>query len=184
MLTQINPSNISDLPYFLPIALCFSFILGLFIGRVLKNNKYKQELEKCQLDKSMLVNNLKSEAINFKEDNTIKAVQTRGRSGMALDGELKVSKVKKKPTSSLKLDFNKIGIASEEAKDDLKQIEGIGPFIEKKLNSIGIYKYEQLSKLSDQDIDIVTELIEFFPGRIKRDDWKGKALHLHETQKK
>lgn len=183
MIAQINPSNITEIPYFFPIAITFSFFVGLFIGRALKNNKYKNELEKCQLDKSTLVNNLKSESINFKEDNKIKAIQTRGRSGMALEGDLKVAKVKK-TTATLKLDFNTIGIASEEAKDDLKKIEGIGPFIEKKLNGIGIYKYDQLSKLSDKDIEIVTELIEFFPGRIKRDDWKGKAQLLKENRDK
>ncbi|MCF8714181.1 hypothetical protein JM658_05005 [Joostella atrarenae] len=182
MIAQIDPSNLTTNPYFIPAIVTLAFFIGLFIGRALKNNKYKNELEKCLLDKSTLVNNLKSEAINFAEDSKIKAVQTRGRSGMSMDKELKVTTIKK-PSSNLKLDFNVIGIASEEAKDDLKLIEGIGPFIEKKLNGIGIYKYDQLSKLNDRDIEIVTELIEFFPGRIKRDDWKGKAQKLKDSLK-
>ncbi|QLE02761.1 hypothetical protein HX109_14755 [Galbibacter sp. BG1] len=172
-----------DSPYFIPAIAIVAFIVGLLIGRALKNNKYQSEIEKCQIEKSRLSNHIKNESISFTEDNTIKAVQTRGRSGMALETDLKVATIKKSNTTP-KLDFNSIGIASEEAKDDLKKIEGIGAFIEKKLNSIGIYKYDQLSRITDKDIEVITELIEFFPGRIKRDDWRGKAQQLKENLNK
>ncbi|MCX2682018.1 hypothetical protein OOZ15_18850 [Galbibacter sp. EGI 63066] len=177
MIEQFDFSTLTSTPYFLAAVLIFAFFIGFFIGKSVKNNKYKSELEKCLLEKSVLVNNARSEAISFSEDNTIKAVQTRGRSGMAMESDMNVS-LKKKTKVPPKLDFNSIGHANEEAKDDLKLIEGIGPFIEKKLNSIGIYKFEQLSRITDKDIEVITELIEFFPGRIKRDDWKGKATQL------
>lgn len=73
------------------------------------------------------------------------------------------------------IDFNRIGAANEDVKDDLKLIKGIGPFIEKKLNALGIFTFKQISNFNDQDKDIVNEAIEFFPGRIKRDDWVGQA---------
>ena len=67
-------------------------------------------------------------------------------------------------------------------KDDLQKINGIGPFIEEKLNDIGIYTYEQIS-LFDQEIsDLVTDAIQFFPGRILRDDWQGQAQQLMSAQ--
>ena len=70
---------------------------------------------------------------------------------------------------------SRIKLASEEEKDDLQTINGIGPFIEEKLNDIGIYTFEQISQLDAELIEMVTNAIEFFPGRILRDDWVGQA---------
>lgn len=72
----------------------------------------------------------------------------------------------------------RIVAASIEDKDDLKKIDGIGPFIEEKLNKVGIYTFEQISQFDDEVIAQVTAAIEFFPGRIKRDDWVGQANEL------
>ena len=60
-------------------------------------------------------------------------------------------------------------------KDDLTKIKGIGPFIEKRLNMIGIYTFQHLSELSPEMIDRVGAAIEFFPHRIIKDDWVGQA---------
>jgi len=60
-------------------------------------------------------------------------------------------------------------------KDDLTKIKGVGPFIEKRLNMIGIYTYQQLAELSPEMIDRVGAAIEFFPHRIIRDNWVGQA---------
>lgn len=43
--------------------------------------------------------------------------------------------------------------ATEELKDDLKIIKGIGPAIERKLNNAGIFTYAALAKLSSQDLE-------------------------------
>lgn len=71
-----------------------------------------------------------------------------------------------------------IDAAAEGETDDLKVIEGIGPVIEKKLNEIGIYTYRQLSRLTDTDMEKIDDALQFFPGRMKRDDWKGQAAEL------
>jgi len=71
-----------------------------------------------------------------------------------------------------------IKYATPAEKDDLKKIQGIGPFIEEKLNELGIYTYEQLSQLDDDMIPVLTSAIEFFPGRIERDEWVGQADRL------
>jgi len=72
----------------------------------------------------------------------------------------------------------KIPKASLSEKDDLKKIEGIGPFIEMKLNDVGIYTYEQLSMINEDVTNLITDAIQFFPGRIEKDDWKGQAASL------
>ena len=72
----------------------------------------------------------------------------------------------------------RIPSASLADKDDLKSIDGVGPFIEKKLNDIGIYTYEQVSQLDAELIQHITDAIQFFPGRIEKDDWMGQARGL------
>ena len=69
----------------------------------------------------------------------------------------------------------KIPRANISEKDDLKKIEGIGPFIEIKLNDVGIYTFEQVSMLNEEAISLITDAIQFFPGRIEKDDWVGQA---------
>jgi predicted flap endonuclease-1-like 5' DNA nuclease len=62
-----------------------------------------------------------------------------------------------------------------ETKDDFTKIRGIGPFIEKRLNMIGIYTFQQLAELPPDMIDRVGAAIEFFPHRIIKDNWVGQA---------
>lgn len=80
------------------------------------------------------------------------------------------------------INFEKIGHASKEEKDNLQEIIGIGPYTETKLNDLGIYTYDQISKFSDEDIAVITDLIKFFPDRIKNDRWVAKANDLKFRQ--
>jgi predicted flap endonuclease-1-like 5' DNA nuclease len=83
-----------------------------------------------------------------------------------------------------KLNQSVITSGQPDMPDDLTKIEGIGPYIEERLNNIGIYNYNQISKLEVSDIRIITELIEFFPGRIERDNWvkQANALMLYRSK--
>ena len=63
--------------------------------------------------------------------------------------------------------------------DDLKQISGVGPVLEKKLNELGIYHFRQVAKFEQRDIDLVNEAMAF-PGRIERDEWIAQAQNLAE----
>jgi len=60
----------------------------------------------------------------------------------------------------------------------LTLITGVGPFVEEKLNAIGIYTFDQISRFTNEDIKTVTKLIDFFPERMERDDWVGQAKNL------
>ncbi|MGK0376752.1 hypothetical protein [Patiriisocius sp. Uisw_017] len=80
------------------------------------------------------------------------------------------------------LDFESIGHASINDKNQLTKIDGIGPYIEQKLNEIGIYNFKQISNLEIKDIRVLTTLIDFFPGRIERDDWVKQARSFTLTQ--
>jgi len=64
------------------------------------------------------------------------------------------------------------------AKDDLQVIKGIGPFIEEKLNALGIYMFVQIARMTSELEEDVNVAIEFFPGRVKRDEWARQAKEL------
>ena len=64
------------------------------------------------------------------------------------------------------------------AKDDLQVIKGIGPFIEEKLNALGIYMFVQIARMTPDLEEEVNVAIEFFPGRVKRDEWVKQANQL------
>ncbi len=76
------------------------------------------------------------------------------------------------------LDFERIGEASTAQKDNLQVIKGIGPFIEKKLNAIGIFNFQQIAYFNEEDIDEINDIIELGSGHIKTDDWVGQAKRM------
>lgn len=63
--------------------------------------------------------------------------------------------------------------------DDLKKIKGIGPQMEKTLNQIGIYTFDQVSKMTEREYTMLDELTGSFPGRAQRDDWAGQATKIN-----
>ena len=81
------------------------------------------------------------------------------------------------------IDFATLGVASASEKDDLQVIKRIGPFIEEKLYALGIYTFEQISKMPAKIEEEVNVAIEFFPGRVKRDEWAKQAKKLHKDKK-
>ena len=46
------------------------------------------------------------------------------------------------------------------------------------LVALGIYKIEQIAKMTSALEDEVNLAIEFFPGRVKRDEWVNQAKEL------
>jgi predicted flap endonuclease-1-like 5' DNA nuclease len=76
------------------------------------------------------------------------------------------------------IDFTTLGVATIDEKDDLQIIKGIGPFIAEKLYALGIYTFEQVSNMTPKIEEEVNKAIEFFPGRVKRDEWAKQAKNL------
>jgi predicted flap endonuclease-1-like 5' DNA nuclease len=74
--------------------------------------------------------------------------------------------------------MDKIGSASASDADDLKQIKGVGPKLEKMLNELGIYTLKQVSKMGPAEYDTIDELLGAFQGRAKRDNWAAQAKQL------
>ncbi len=62
--------------------------------------------------------------------------------------------------------------------DNLKLIKGVGPKLEKLLNSMGFYHFDQVAAWSEAELAWVDENIEGFKGRATRDDWVAQAKAL------
>ena len=67
-------------------------------------------------------------------------------------------------------------------RDNLKQIKGVGPAIEKTLNELGIKRFDQIAQMSEYDIDRVAHRLKGFRSRIYREDWIGQARDLHDQK--
>lgn len=61
--------------------------------------------------------------------------------------------------------------------DDLKMISGVGPKLEKTLNGLGFWHFEQIAKWKKADVAVVDDELKF-KGRIERDDWIKQAKAL------
>jgi len=61
--------------------------------------------------------------------------------------------------------------------DDLKQISGVGPKLEKTLNGLGFWHFSQIAEWKKSDVAIVDDELSF-KGRIERDEWIKQAKKL------
>jgi uncharacterized protein YoxC len=67
---------------------------------------------------------------------------------------------------------------AEDSPDDLKQIKGVGPAIEKTLQDLGFLRFQQIAEMTEYDIDRVARPLKGFRSRIYREDWIGQARML------
>ncbi len=63
------------------------------------------------------------------------------------------------------------------AADDLKQLSGVGPALEKKLNAAGVTSFVQIAAWTDADVADMDEKLSF-KGRIEREGWIKQAKKL------
>lgn len=68
-------------------------------------------------------------------------------------------------------------------RDDLKQIKGVGPAIEKTLNEMGIFRLQQIADMTEYDIDRVADRLKGFHSRIYRENWIGQARELKDRNR-
>lgn len=59
--------------------------------------------------------------------------------------------------------------------DDLKLIEGIGPVMEKLVNSFGVFHFDQIAGWTEADVEFFDAKMDRFRGRIARDRWVAQA---------
>jgi NADH-quinone oxidoreductase subunit E len=62
--------------------------------------------------------------------------------------------------------------------DDLKLIKGVGPKLEKLLNEMGFFHYDQIAKWGQAELAWVDANLEGFIGRASRENWIDQAKFL------
>jgi predicted flap endonuclease-1-like 5' DNA nuclease len=64
-------------------------------------------------------------------------------------------------------------------RDDLKKLYGIGPVLERRLNSLGVYFFREIANWTNDDIHRYEEHLKEFRNRIERDNWVESAREQH-----
>jgi predicted flap endonuclease-1-like 5' DNA nuclease len=64
--------------------------------------------------------------------------------------------------------------------DDLKRIKGVGPKLEKLLNTLGFWHFDQIAAWGASEVAWVDDNLEGFKGRVSRDVWVDQAKLLAE----
>ncbi|MEL6913271.1 MAG: NADH:ubiquinone oxidoreductase [Pseudomonadota bacterium] len=68
--------------------------------------------------------------------------------------------------------------AREGGADNLKEIKGVGPKLEKLCNNLGFFHFDQIAAWSPEEVAWVDQNLEGFKGRVTRDDWVAQAKVL------
>lgn len=171
------------------IMLLVAFILGFILAWILKRSKNSSfaaihdnsEIDRLkENNRSLSASKIRLEADITDYQNKLKVCEIekdemKKKSELSPAGVVAEGVNENDAENARKLGFRAV---NANQKDDLTKISGIGPFIEKKLNGLGIYTFEQISEFTPDTIDKVTKAIEFFPGRIQRDNWVKQANDL------
>ena len=80
------------------------------------------------------------------------------------------------------IDWKKIGDFVGSSYDDLTLINGIDEFTQKKLNSLGVFSYEQLSRMDSTIAKEVNDALEMLPGKVIEMDWTKQAITMLELK--
>jgi predicted flap endonuclease-1-like 5' DNA nuclease len=181
-------------------------IIGYVTAWLYYKSLYNKNLQAAESDKHELNNrivNLDADIFNLKQSLTEKDVETEHlilevkalkalhaeavheTDDMKLKNKRTEQKLYEKDEALIHiaqnkhlLNYDSFGTATEEEKDDLKMISGIGPFIEERLHALDIFTFRQISKFNAQDIETINEAIIYFSGRIERDEWVAQAREL------
>ncbi|GAB3719301.1 hypothetical protein [Spirosoma lituiforme] len=158
---EMNPLNVPDAQQQQLIMLVVAGVLGFIIGYVSRQQTIRQmavslanverAVDDCRRKPALVVSDTDDE-----ETIILNRIRTRAD----------------------EVNFTRIGLASPTEANNLKVINGIGPFLEKKLNALGIYTFRQIAAFDADDVEQINDLIEYFPGRIARDNWVGQAAEL------
>ena len=156
---EMNPHQLSDavLQHWIMLLVCGT--LGFIIGYIGRKATIRQLESQISATESQVEDCLKLSQAQ-QEDIVLQRISSRAN----------------------ELNFTRIGHSSLAKADDLKEINGIGPFFEKKLHSLRIFTFQQLANCTTEDTNQIANIIEFFPDRIEREDWVGQAKKLHRKK--
>lgn len=150
------------------IVLCLvvATLLGLAIGYLLRKRQNKQTQDRSDL--------------LSKEDKVIEesAPQTILDEAAPQTIPEKITPIQSsKPTDTKEIEKPQVNLQKRDIADDLTKIKGVGEKIEKSLNELGIYTYEEIANWNEENIDFINKNVAF-KGRTSREDWVKHAKIL------
>ena len=80
------------------------------------------------------------------------------------------------------IDWEKIGEFGGSLSDDLTLINGIDEFTQRKLNALGVFSYEQLSRMDSTNAKKLNDALEMLPGKVIEMDWTKQAITMLELK--
>jgi len=124
-------------------------------------------------DEELLNNLLELPANKIQKEGWV--AESKKIAGIIESPEIILNRIRSK---AQQLGISQSGPSHPTSKSKLQSINGIGPFIEQKLNAIGIYHFNQIADLKEDQIHLINDLIELAPGHIINDDWVTQAKKL------
>jgi predicted flap endonuclease-1-like 5' DNA nuclease len=207
-LAQTSTAATLDILFLLLVAGTIGFVTAWFFVKSQDENKLKAvEVEKLKLNsrlinKIMIINDLQKNFLINKEELDYQIKKVNALKALNKEAVLETDDLSEKNDRMEQLlhekdealihiaqrkhllDYKSFGTATEDEKDDLKMISGIGPFIEERLHALDIFTFRQISKFTANDIKIINSAIEYFSGRIDRDEWVSQAVEIVHNQDK
>lgn len=160
------------------LLLAFAALVGYLLARLLTTRrisdlqttlaKQEEALEDCQRSQKTAISVVSQPTFNH----------STGKQA----GTDEESIFRKIASRASELNFARIGYATPNDADDLKEIVGVGPFFERKLQTLGIYSFRPLANFTTEDVEKLSDIIEFFPDRIEREDWVGQSKQLYAAK--
>jgi large subunit ribosomal protein L21 len=160
-----------------------------------KKNGHRQYLSQIQISSISVSGGKKSSSTSTKTEKATdkKATTKKASKGKVAQKEVEVSEnlvtraEHRSEDNDLKINIDKvlhnIGTATKAEAEDLKLINGIGPAYEKRLNELGIYTYEQISKLKAADREELSAVDGITREKIESEEWVKQAKALLKKKK-
>jgi predicted flap endonuclease-1-like 5' DNA nuclease len=172
----------------------FEFLLPNFGGRIQRENWVRSaQVEYYRKSKQWLgdgeppsespdlraqMTELQATSSQAGEKNVEKQIETPAEQTVAQNGEVPVETIHE-PAGDLDpagaVELSNEGQAAGESPDDLKQIRGVGPALERFLHKRGVFWFRQVATWSQADIEKFEFLLPNFSGRIQRENWVRSA---------
>ena len=134
-------------------------------------------------DKSKVQEAVGSGSVEFKFAESVKLKKSADLKTKAEKSPKKPVKKEAKPAKEAKPEKEAKAKKSAPAKekkvtttvsDDLKQLSGVGPALEKKLHAAGVKSFEQIAAWSAKDVEAINEKISS-KGRVEKEGWIDQA---------
>ena len=132
-------------------------------------NKWENKAEELKNSQRIETKEVEVEQI----DTTVKVTKIDRKSNHNVKGMRRQRKTKK----NLIHEEEEVMVVKSAEKDNLQLVKGIGKVLEKVLNDLGIYRFEQIVSWTKDEIVKIDEAIAF-PGRIEREEWVKQAKQL------